>query len=132
MVLKVRPTNYFSATSQNDYNMLNLRGRYRIKYLLQLEYFMIPELPNTCNWYELRKTIFHLPLMKHKFAEQSLHYCLIKQLNRENGCILTSNYIESWHTLFLWLQKLYQIKHNTVLQWSLGYNKLLRLSKIYQ
>ena len=52
--------------------------------------FMIPELPNTCNRYELRKPLFRLPLIKHKFAEQSLHYCLIKQLNRENGCILTT------------------------------------------
>ena len=40
-----------------------------------------------------------------------------------------TNYIESSHTFFLWLQKLYQTKHNTVLQWSLCYTKLLRLSK---
>ena len=45
--------------------------------------FMIPELPNTCNRYglrkpELRKPLFRLPLIKHKLAEQSLHYCLIK------------------------------------------------------
>ena len=62
--------------------------------------FMIPELPSTCNWYELRKPLFRLPLIKHKFAEQSLHYCLIKQLNRENGCILTSSKVHT-HTLFM-------------------------------
>ena len=36
--------------------------------------FMIPGLPNTCNRYELRKPLFCLPLIKHKVAEQSLHY----------------------------------------------------------
>ena len=59
--------------------------------------FMIPELPNTCHRYELRKPLFRLPLIKHKFAEQSLHYCLIKQLNRDNGCILTSSKVHT-HT----------------------------------
>ena len=57
--------------------------------------FMIPELPNTCNRYQLRKPLFRLPLIKHKFAEQSLHYCLIKQLNRENGCILTTSKVHT-------------------------------------
>ena len=41
--------------------------------------FMIPELPNTCNRYQLRKPLFRLPLIKHKFAEQSLYYCLKKR-----------------------------------------------------
>ena len=57
--------------------------------------FMIPELPNTCNRYQLRKPLFRLPLIKHKFAEQSLHYCLIKQLNRENGCILITSKVHT-------------------------------------
>ena len=35
--------------------------------------FMIPELPNTGNRYELKKPLFRIPLIKHKFAEQSLH-----------------------------------------------------------
>ena len=62
---------------------------------------MTPELPNTCNRYELRKPLFfRLPLIKHKFAEQSLHYCLIKQLNIENGCILTTSAFHT-HTLFV-------------------------------
>ena len=39
--------------------------------------FMIPEPPKTCNRYELRKPLFRLPLIKHKFAKPSLHYCLI-------------------------------------------------------
>ena len=61
--------------------------------------FMIPELPNTCSPYELRKPLFRLPLLKHKFAEQSLHYCLIKQLNRENGCMLTTSKVHT-HTFY--------------------------------
>ena len=63
--------------------------------------FMIPDLPNTCNRYELRKPLFRFPLIKHKSAEQSLHYCLIKQLNRENGCtcILTTLKVHT-HSLY--------------------------------
>ena len=45
---------------------------------------MIQERPNSYNRYEVRKPLFCLPLIKHKFAEQSLHYCLFNQLNREN------------------------------------------------
>ena len=74
---------------------------------------MMPELLNLCNRYELRTPLFRLPLIKHKISEQSLHYCPIKQLNRENGCILTTS---KDHPLFLWLQNVYQSKHNTFLQ----------------
>ena len=38
--------------------------------------------------YEIRNPSFHTPKIKHKFAECSLHYCLIKQLNLENCLIL--------------------------------------------
>ena len=32
--------------------------------------------------YEIRNPGFHLPVINHKFAEQSLKYCLIRQLNK--------------------------------------------------
>ena len=46
-----------------------------------------PVLPRVCARYEIRSPAFHLPLIRHKFAENSLRYCLIKQLNREK-CLL--------------------------------------------
>ena len=47
-----------------------------------------PEMPRVCTRYEIRSPVFHLPVIKHKFAEHSLRYCLIKQLNREKCSIL--------------------------------------------
>ena len=41
---------------------------------------MIPMFPNICNIYNIRHPTFHLPLVKHDFAEQRLDY-LIKLLN---------------------------------------------------
>ena len=35
---------------------------------------MIPMLPNICNIYNIRHPTFHLPLVKHDFAEQSIDY----------------------------------------------------------
>ena len=51
-----------------------------------------PELPRVCTRYEIRSPVFHLPVIKHKFAEHSLRYCLIKQLNREKCSILITSY----------------------------------------
>ena len=48
-----------------------------------------------CKRCELRKHLFGLPLIKHKSAEQSLHYCLRKQLNRENGYIQTTSTVHT-------------------------------------
>ena len=42
---------------------------------------MIPMLPNICNMCNIRHLTFHLPLVKHDFAEQRLDYQLIKLLN---------------------------------------------------
>ena len=33
--------------------------------------------------YEIRNPVFHLPVINHKFAEQSLKYCLVRQLNMD-------------------------------------------------
>ena len=42
--------------------------------------------------------MFHLPNIRHSFEEQSIGYCLIKQLNAEEGSTLTTNmvYTESF------------------------------------
>ena len=47
-----------------------------------------PVLPRVCARYEIRSPTFHLSLIRHKFAENSLRYCLIKQLNREKCSFL--------------------------------------------
>ena len=42
---------------------------------------MLPTLPNVCDNYNIRLPTFHLPIIKHAFAEQRLDYQLIKILN---------------------------------------------------
>ena len=44
---------------------------------------MTPQLPVACARYELRNHMSHLPTIKHKYAENSIRYCLIRQLNSE-------------------------------------------------
>ena len=40
-------------------------------------------LPQVCTRYEIRNPVYHLPNVRHTFAEQSLRYCLIKHLIRK-------------------------------------------------
>ena len=54
-----------------------------------------PVLSNTYNRYEMRKPLCRLPLIKHTLAEQSLHCSRMKQLNRENGRILTTSTVHT-------------------------------------
>ena len=54
-----------------------------------------PELPRVCTRYEIRSPVFHLPVIKHKFAEHSLRYCLFKQLNREKCSILITSKVHT-------------------------------------
>ena len=37
--------------------------------------------PEIVEHYEIRNPVFHLPAIKHKFAENLLQYCLIKLIN---------------------------------------------------
>ena len=52
---------------------------------------MKPVLPIICARYEVRNPMFHLhvPDIRHSFGEQSTDYCLIKQLNAEEGSLTT-------------------------------------------
>ena len=54
-----------------------------------------PELPRVCTRCEIRSTLFHLPLIRHKFAENSLRYCLIKQLNIEKCSVLITSKVHT-------------------------------------
>ena len=47
--------------------------------------FMKPPLPQVCTHYDIRSPVFHLPEIRHSFAEQSIRYCLIKRLNAEQS-----------------------------------------------
>ena len=61
---------------------------------------MLPTLPNVCDNYNIRFPIFHLPLIKHAFAEQRLDYQIIKILNANGSQAVT---LKS-QSLLLWLQ----------------------------
>ena len=50
---------------------------------------MKPVLPIICTRDEVRNTMFHLLDIRHSFGEQSIGYCLIKQLNAEEGSLTT-------------------------------------------
>ena len=40
-------------------------------------------LPEVNERYEMRNPVFHVPVINHKFVEQSWKYCLIRQLNMD-------------------------------------------------
>ena len=71
-----------------------------------------PVLPRVlvCTRYGIRSPTFHLPLIRHKFAENSLRYCLIKQLNREKCSFLITAKV---HTHSYQRYKIY-LKHNAI------------------
>ena len=48
-------------------------------------------LPVVNERYEIRNPGFHLPVINHKFAEQSLKYCLIGQLNKDHSFIIIAD-----------------------------------------
>ena len=75
-------------------------------------------LPRVCTRYEIRSPAFHLPLIRHKFAENSLRYCLIKQLNREKCSILITAKV---HTHSYQGYKIYLI-HNATDHYSVDCN----------
>ena len=41
---------------------------------------MKPTLPTVCRRYEIRAPMFHLPMIRHTFAEHSIRFCLINLL----------------------------------------------------
>ena len=71
---------------------------------------MKPVLPIICTRYEIRNAVFHLPNIRHSFGEQSIGYCLIKQLDAEEGSTLT---ITKVHTESFLMYKVH-IKRNII------------------
>ena len=71
---------------------------------------MKPVVPIICTRYEIRNPVFYLPNIRHSFGEQFIGYCLIKQLNAEEGSTLTTNIV---HTESFLMYKL-RIKRNVI------------------
>ena len=45
--------------------------------------YMEPNLPVICNYFGIRKSKFHLPIIRHGFAEQLIQYNLIRTINND-------------------------------------------------
>ena len=65
-----------------------------------------PELPRVWTRYEIRSPVVYLQVIKHKLAENSLRYCLIKQLKREKCSILITSKVHthSFHGYKMYLK----------------------------
>ena len=44
---------------------------------------MKPTLPTVCRRYEIRAPLYHLPMIRHTFAEHSIQHCVINLLNKD-------------------------------------------------
>ena len=84
---------------------------------------MKPVVPIICTRYEIRNPVFHLPTIRHSFGKQSIGYCLIKQLNAEEGSTLTTNMV---HTESFLMYK-FLIKRNIID----GYNDHCEIDNCY-
>ena len=65
-----------------------------------------PRFPEIVKHYEIRNPVFHLPAIKHKFAENSLQYCLIKLINEEHNFGMMSDKVErtSFHSFKVFIK----------------------------
>ena len=63
-----------------------------------------------CTRYEIWNPVFYLPNTRHSFGEQSIGYCLIKQLNEKEVSTLTTNMV---HTESILTYKVH-IKRNVI------------------
>ena len=47
--------------------------------------YVKPNVPVICDHYNVRNPKFHLPVIKHNFAQQLIQYCLIKLLTEDEN-----------------------------------------------
>ena len=61
------------------------------------EYFstMKPTLRTVCRRYEIRAPVFHLPVVRHTFAELSIRFCLINLLNKDTRSTIIMERVDS-------------------------------------
>ena len=60
---------------------------------------MKPKLPELYNVYSTRKRTFHILVIRHAFAKQSIEYTLLELLNTESGTLLISSKV-NMHSFF--------------------------------
>ena len=54
-----------------------------------------PILPQICEFHVIRKPLYHLPNIKHQFAEQLIKYHLVKLLNNTHGSTLITAKVQT-------------------------------------
>ena len=61
------------------------------------EYFsaMKPTLPTVCRRYEIRAPVFHLPVIRHTFAEHSTRLCIINLLNKDTRSTIIMEMVDT-------------------------------------
>ena len=79
---------------------------------------MKPVLPTATERYEIRNPSFHTSVIKHKFAECSLQYCLINQLNSENCFALLTDKVSI--TRFIALKFLLKVEFSIITNYNTG------------
>ena len=86
----IKLTDMFSLAIWKFYYKLMNNQLPRPTYFSQMNPFFLPII---CTRYEVRNPMFHLPDIRHSFGEQSIGYCLIKQLNAEEGSLTTDMFL---------------------------------------
>ena len=71
-----------------------------------------PTLPRIDQLYNVRKPVFHLPKIKHKFAEQLPDYQLVKLLSKKNGIFgISSKYSRIQKKDLVLMLRILSLKH---------------------
>ena len=83
--------------------------------------------PIICTRYMVRNPVFHLPNIRHSFGDQSIGYCLIKQLNAEEGSTLTTNMV---HTESFLMYKIRIMIYNSLILPHMNYSLLIYCLKM--
>ena len=79
---------------------------------LPLYFFaMKPTFPTVCRRYEIRAPIFHLPMIRHTFAEYSIRLCLINLLNKDTRYTSIMERVDIYLFIQHLLSALYTNKH---------------------
>ena len=67
---------YFRKFAESMPNILHNVFLMNNQLLIYFE-LMKPPQPQVCTYYDIRSPVFHLPDIRHSFAEQSIRYCLL-------------------------------------------------------
>ena len=76
-------------------------------------------LPRIDQLYNVRKPVFHLPKIKHKFAEQLPDYQLVKLLNKNGSFRISSKVFTHSKKKFVPMLRILSLKHKIEVQCNL-------------